>query len=109
MNFEETVIISVAFMVRSLCRPLTWIEERGPGLPRAKNISFHFDCCTLSQIPPSQRGSVGLFMQDLNFFSAKLSGQVTPEDLQREKDRILLTLQLAERIQRVCQSTFPAT
>lgn len=90
-------------------RPLTWIEERGPGLPRAKNIDFHFDCCTLTQIPPSPKGSVGLFMQDLNYFSAKLSGSVSPEDLQREKVRILFTLQLAERIQQACQTSFPRT
>ncbi|XP_073347151.1 biliverdin reductase A [Pagrus major] len=84
-------------------RPLTWIEERGTGLPRAKNISFRFDSCTLTQIPPAPRGAVGLFMQDLNHFSAKLTGQVNPEELQREKIRILHCLELAEKIQQLCQ------
>uniref|UniRef100_A0A4W6CV44 Biliverdin reductase A n=1 Tax=Lates calcarifer TaxID=8187 RepID=A0A4W6CV44_LATCA len=79
-------------------RPLTWIEERGPGLPRAKNINFQFESCTLTQIPPAPRGAVGLFMQDLIHFSAKLMGQVSPEELQREKIRILHCLELAEKI-----------
>ncbi|XP_036939449.1 biliverdin reductase A [Acanthopagrus latus] len=85
-------------------RPLTWIEERGPGLPRAKNINFLFDSCTMTQIPPAPRGAVGLFMQDLNHFSAKLTGQVNPEELHREKTRILHCLELAEKIQQLCQS-----
>ncbi|XP_074508298.1 biliverdin reductase A [Sebastes fasciatus] len=85
-------------------KPLTWIEERGPGLPRDKNINFRFDSCTLTEIPPAPRGAVGLFMQDLVNFSAKLEGQVSPEELQREKTRILHCFQLAERIQQLCQS-----
>lgn len=85
------------------CRPLTWIEERGPGLPRTKNINFQFDSYTLTQIPPAPKGSMGLFMQDLNYFSAKLAGQVSPEDLQREKVRILHCLKVAETIQEHCQ------
>ncbi|XP_034744489.1 biliverdin reductase A [Etheostoma cragini] len=93
-----------AKLLTSENRPLTWIEERGPDLPRAKNINFHFDSCTLTQIPPAPRAAVGLFMQDLIQFSAKLAGQVSPEELQREKTRILHCLQLAERIQQLCQS-----
>ncbi|XP_069581886.1 biliverdin reductase A [Brachyistius frenatus] len=85
-------------------RPLTWIEERQPDLPRAKNINFRFDSCTLTQIPPAPRGGVGLFMQDLVLFSAKLAGQVSPEELQRERARILHCLEVAERIREVCQS-----
>nr|XP_019955748.1 PREDICTED: biliverdin reductase A [Paralichthys olivaceus] len=85
-------------------RPLTWIEERGPGLPRAKNINFQFDSCTLTQTPPAPVGAVGLFMQDLIHFSAKLVGQVSPEELQREKVRILHCLELAQKIQQLCQS-----
>ncbi|KAM8851118.1 biliverdin reductase A isoform 2-T2 [Spinachia spinachia] len=82
-------------------RPLTWIEERGPGLPRSKNINFHFDSCTLTQIPPAPRGDVGLFMQDLVHFSAKLAGQVSAEQLHKEKTRVLHCLELAERIQQL--------
>ncbi|XP_075935284.1 biliverdin reductase A isoform X2 [Anarhichas minor] len=93
-----------ATLLTSDNRPLTWIEERGPGLPRAKNINFHFDCCTLTQIPPAPRGSVGLFMQDLIHFSAKLVGQVSAEELQRERTRVLHCLQLAERIRELCSS-----
>lgn len=85
-------------------RPLTWIEERGPGFPRAKNIDFHFDSRTLTRIPAAPRGTVGLFMQDLVQFSAKLLGQVSPEEVQKEKLRVLHCLELAERIRELCQS-----
>uniref|UniRef100_A0A4W6DI99 Biliverdin reductase A n=1 Tax=Lates calcarifer TaxID=8187 RepID=A0A4W6DI99_LATCA len=71
---------------------------------RAKNINFQFESCTLTQIPPAPRGAVGLFMQDLIHFSAKLMGQVSPEELQREKIRILHCLELAEKIQQLCQN-----
>lgn len=47
---------------------------------------------------------MGLFMQDLVHFSAKLAGQVSPEELQREKTRILHCLDLAEKIQTLCQA-----
>ncbi|XP_076018214.1 biliverdin reductase A [Genypterus blacodes] len=85
-------------------RPLTWIEERGPGLPRAKSVNFHFDSCTITELPAAPREAVGLFMQDLVLFSAKLAGQVSSEELLREKSRILHCLQLAERMQQLCQS-----
>ncbi|XP_022617551.1 biliverdin reductase A [Seriola dumerili] len=85
-------------------RPLTWIEERGPGLPRVKNINFKFDSCTLTQIPPAPRGTVGLFMQDLIHFSTKLAGHVGPGELQRERVRILHCLDLAGKIQQLCQN-----
>lgn len=85
-------------------RALTWIEERGPGLPRAKNINFRFDSFTLTEVPPpASRGAVGLFMQDLVLFATKLSGQVSPEETEREKSRILHCLSLAQRIQELCQ------
>ncbi|XP_047445129.1 biliverdin reductase A isoform X2 [Mugil cephalus] len=85
-------------------RPLTWIEERQPHLPRSKNIHFQFESCSLTQIPSVPRGKVGLFMQDLIHFSAKLVGQVIPDESQREKVRILHCLELADTIQQLCQS-----
>ncbi|XP_057714125.1 biliverdin reductase A [Corythoichthys intestinalis] len=84
-------------------KPLTWIEERGPGLQRAKNINFQFVSGSLTEIPPSPRGAVGLFMQDLIHFSAKLMGQVSQEELQKEKIRILHCSELADRIQQLCE------
>ncbi|XP_026230351.1 biliverdin reductase A isoform X2 [Anabas testudineus] len=100
---ENSYSKMTAKLLTSDNRPLTWIEERGPGLPRSKNINFQFDKCTMTQIPPAPRGTVGLFMQDLIYFSAKLAGQVSPEELQREKTRILHCLELADRIQSLCQ------
>lgn len=84
-------------------RRLTWIEERGPGLPRCKNIDFHMDSGVVSQMPAVARGAVGLFMQDLELFSGKLLGLTSPEDLHKERWRILHCLCLAENIQRHCQ------
>ncbi|KAM9791678.1 biliverdin reductase A isoform 2-T3 [Syngnathus typhle] len=84
-------------------KPLTWIEERAPGLPRAKNINFQFESGQLTEIPPTPRGAVGLFMQDLIHFSSKLMGQISPDDLQKEKIRVLHCLELAEKIQQLCQ------
>lgn len=84
-------------------RPLTWIEERGPGLPRAKNINFVFESGTLTAVPPAPRGGVGLFMQDLVHFASKLQGQVSADELQKEKKRILHCLELAQNIQQLCQ------
>lgn len=107
-TFEENPSNSYSKMTANLLtaddRPVTWIEERGPGLPRAKNINFRFDSFTLTEVPPpASRGAVGLFMQDLVSFAAKLSGQVSPEELEREKRRILHCLSLAQRIQELCQ------
>ncbi|KAM4623572.1 biliverdin reductase A [Polymixia lowei] len=83
-------------------RPLTWIEERGPGLPRTKNINFCFESGTITQMPSAPRGPVALFMQDLVLFSDKLAGRVLPDELQKERWRILHCLELAERIQQLC-------
>ncbi|KAM3604039.1 uncharacterized protein V6R79_005603 [Siganus canaliculatus] len=106
---EENVANSYCKMTASLLtsdsKPLTWIEERGPGLPRAKNVHFRLDCSTLTQIPSGPRGAVGLFMQDLVCFSAKLAGQVSPEELQRERTRVLHCLKLADSIQQLCQNS----
>lgn len=84
-------------------KPLTWIEERQPGLPRGKKINFQFDSCAMTELPPAPRGAVGLFMQDLVLFSDKLAGRASPEELQKEKSRILHCLEVAEKIQQVCQ------
>ncbi|XP_061746351.1 biliverdin reductase A [Nerophis ophidion] len=86
---------------------LTWTEERGPGLPRAKKIHFDFEGGSLTQIPPAAKGGAGLFMQDLLHFSSKLTGQVSPGELHAEKTRILHCLVLAERIQHLCQGSSP--
>ncbi|XP_070830740.1 biliverdin reductase A isoform X2 [Chaetodon trifascialis] len=84
-------------------KPLMWTEECGPGLPRGRNINFRFDSCTLTEIPSAPKGAVGLFMQDLIHFSAKLVGQVSSKELQKEKIRILHCLKLADRIKQFCQ------
>lgn len=107
-TFEENPSNSYSKMTANLLtaenRPLTWIEERGPGLPRAKNINFRFDSFTLTEVPPpASRGAVGLFMQDLVLFAAKLSGQVSSEEMEREKRRVLHCLSVAQRIQELCQ------
>lgn len=84
-------------------RPLTWIEERGPGMKRDKKINFCFTSGCLESLPEAPRSAVGPFMQDLVLFAKKLLGSVSKEELEAEKRRILLCLNLAEEIQRHCE------
>ena len=79
-------------------RPLTWVEERGPGLPRVKNVNFRFDTCEVTKLPAAAREPVGIFMQDMVMFAGKLLGQVPPEQLEAETRRVLHCLELADRI-----------
>ncbi|XP_053116313.1 biliverdin reductase A isoform X2 [Hemicordylus capensis] len=84
-------------------RPLTWIEERAPGMKRDKKINICFKSGCLESLPEAPRSAVGLFMQDLVLFAKKLLGQVSKEELAAEKRRILLCLNLAEEIQMHCE------
>ncbi|KAM9165704.1 biliverdin reductase A isoform 1-T1 [Pangshura tecta] len=84
-------------------KPLTWIEERGPGLRRDKKINFCFKSGCLENLPEAPRSAVGLFMQDQNLFAKKLLGQVSREELAAEKWRILRCLDLAEEIRQHCE------
>ncbi|KAG1924505.1 biliverdin reductase A, partial [Pimephales promelas] len=84
--------------------PLTWIEERGPGLGRVKRIDLHFTDGVISELPAGQREPVGLFMQDLVLFARKLQGDVSAAELQAERSRILHCLELADRMQQLSGS-----
>ncbi|XP_062337688.1 biliverdin reductase A [Osmerus eperlanus] len=87
-----------AHLLTSDNRPLTWVEERGPGLPRVKNVNFRFDTCQVTELPPAPREPVGIFMQDMVLFAGKLLGQVPPEQLEAETRRVLHCLELADCI-----------
>ncbi|XP_054420368.1 biliverdin reductase A isoform X2 [Pteronotus mesoamericanus] len=82
-------------------RPLTWIEEKGPGLQRNRHLSFHFKSGSLENVP-----NVGvnrnIFLKDQNIFVQKLLGQYSEMELAAEKKRILHCLWLAEEIQKCC-------
>ncbi|KAM9307621.1 biliverdin reductase A [Gastrophryne carolinensis] len=84
-------------------RPLTWIEERAPGLKRAKIVNFKFTTGLLDSLPPASRGSLGPFLLDQNLFAQKLLGQVSQEELAAEKKRILHCIDLAEKIKQLCK------
>ncbi|XP_030045860.1 biliverdin reductase A [Microcaecilia unicolor] len=84
-------------------RPLTWIEERGPAMKRAKQVNFHFSSGLLDSLPSTPQAAVGPFMQDQNLFSRKLLGQVSQEELAAEKKRILRCLDIAEEIRQLCE------
>nr|XP_056713739.1 biliverdin reductase A [Euleptes europaea] len=86
-------------------RPLTWIEERAPGMKRDKTINFCFKSGCLERLPEAPHAAVGLFMQDLILFAKKLLGQVSKEKLAAEKRRVLRCLDLAEEIQTHCEQT----
>ncbi|KAL0587894.1 Biliverdin reductase A [Plecturocebus cupreus] len=83
--------------------PLTWIEEKGPGLKRNRYLSFHFKSGSLENVP-----NVGInnniFLKDQNIFVQKLLGQFSEKELATEKKRILHCLGLAEEIQKYCCS-----
>ncbi|KAL2096994.1 hypothetical protein ACEWY4_006201 [Coilia grayii] len=86
-------------------KPITWIEERGPDLPRVKSINFRFDSCTMTELPSGTREPVGLFMQDMVLFAQKLTGQMPPAQAQAEQKRVLHCLELADRIRHLSQAT----
>ncbi|XP_053570523.1 biliverdin reductase A [Bombina bombina] len=84
-------------------RPLTWIEERAPGMKRGKKVHFTFTTGILETLPAPPRASIGPFMQDQILFARKLLGQVPREELAAEKKRILRCLDLAEAIRQQCK------
>ena len=79
--------------------PLTWTEEKTPGLKR--RLSFHFRSGSLENMP-----NVGInkniFLKDQNIFVQKLLGQFSEEELAAEKKCILHCLWLAGGIQKHC-------
>uniref|UniRef100_A0A8C4R0X7 Biliverdin reductase catalytic domain-containing protein n=1 Tax=Eptatretus burgeri TaxID=7764 RepID=A0A8C4R0X7_EPTBU len=60
-----------------LNKMLTWVEERRPGYIGAKRIQFQFvGGSSLDELPPTARGTEGLFFQDLHIFSSKLQAML---------------------------------
>ncbi|XP_075683170.1 biliverdin reductase A [Rhinoderma darwinii] len=102
-NIEEKYCKLTAHFTTTRNRPLTWIEERGPGSKREKKVKFTFKSGILDTLPPAPRAAVGPFMQDQNLFARKLLGQVSKEELAAEKKRIAHCIDLAEKIKRHCQ------
>ncbi|XP_053409410.1 biliverdin reductase A isoform X3 [Nycticebus coucang] len=82
-------------------RPLTWIEEKGPGLKRNRYLSFHFKSGALENVP-NVGVNKNIFLKDQNIFVQKLLGQFPEKELAAEKKRILHCLALAEEIQKSC-------
>uniref|UniRef100_A0A8C6HK08 Biliverdin reductase A n=2 Tax=Mus spicilegus TaxID=10103 RepID=A0A8C6HK08_MUSSI len=81
--------------------PLSWIEEKGPGLKRNRHISIHFKSGSLEEVP-NVGVNKNIFLKDQDIFIQKLLGQVSAEDLAAEKKRIMHCLGLASDIQRLC-------
>ncbi|NP_001070069.1 biliverdin reductase A [Danio rerio] len=102
---ENKYMKMTAHLLTQQHKPLTWIEERGPGLGRAKHVEFRFQDVTITELPAGQREPVGLFMQDLLLFCRKLQGEVSAAELQAERNRILHCLELADRIQQITENT----
>ncbi|XP_037362894.1 biliverdin reductase A [Talpa occidentalis] len=82
-------------------RPLTWIEEKGPGLKRNRHLSFHFKSGSLENMPKVGVNK-NIFLKDQDIFVQKLLGKFSEKELVAEKKRILHCLGLAEEIQRNC-------
>ncbi|XP_040821046.1 biliverdin reductase A [Ochotona curzoniae] len=85
-------------------RPLSWIEEKGPGLKRNRHISFHFKSGSLENVPHVGVNK-NIFLNDQNIFVQKLLGQISEMELAAEKKRILHCLGLAEEIQKSCRQS----
>ncbi|XP_055057302.2 biliverdin reductase A [Misgurnus anguillicaudatus] len=102
---ENKYMKMTAHLLTQQQKPLTWIEERGPGLGRTKHVNFRFQDVTITELPAGQREPVGLFMQDMVLFGRKLQGDVTAAELQTEKNRILHCLKLADRIHALCENS----
>lgn len=83
------------------CSPLTWIEEKGPGLKRNRHLSFHFKSGSLENVP-NVGDNRNIFLKDQTIFVQKLLGQISEVELAAEKKRILHCLWLAEEIQKCC-------
>ncbi|KAL4826912.1 hypothetical protein H8958_012801, partial [Nasalis larvatus] len=83
--------------------PLSWIEEKGPGLKRNRYLSFHFKSGSLENVP-NVGVNKNIFLKDQNIFVQKLLGQFSEKELAAEKKRILHCLGLAEEIQKYCCS-----
>ncbi|XP_036280460.1 biliverdin reductase A isoform X1 [Pipistrellus kuhlii] len=82
-------------------RPLTWIEEKGPGLKRNRHLSFHFTSGSLEDVP-HVGDNKNIFLKDQTIFVQKLLGQISEAELAAEKKRILHCLWLADEIQKRC-------
>ncbi|TEA31019.1 hypothetical protein DBR06_SOUSAS9610068, partial [Sousa chinensis] len=82
--------------------PLTWIEEKAPGLKRNRHLSFHFKSGSLENMP-NVGVNKNIFLKDQNIFVQKLLGQFSEEELAAEKKRILHCLWLAGEIQKHCR------
>nr|XP_021512753.1 AP-4 complex subunit epsilon-1 isoform X2 [Meriones unguiculatus] len=81
---------------------LSWIEERGPGFKRNRYLNFQFKSGSLENVP-SAGVNKNIFLKDQDIFVQKLLGQVSAEDLDAEKKRILHCLGLADNIRKLCR------
>ncbi|KAM6157204.1 biliverdin reductase A [Erethizon dorsatum] len=97
---EQYMKMTVSLETENKC-PLSWIEEKGPGLKRNRYLSFHFKSGSLENVP-NVGVNKNIFLKDQNVFVQKLLGRVSEKELAAEKKRILHCLALAEEIQKLC-------
>ncbi|XP_051708883.1 biliverdin reductase A isoform X1 [Oryctolagus cuniculus] len=97
---DQYMKMTVHLETESKC-PLSWIEEKGPGLKRNRYLSFHFKSGSLENLP-NVGANKDIFLKDQSIFVQKLLGRVSGKELAAEKKRILHCLGLAEEIQKAC-------
>ncbi|XP_020013286.1 biliverdin reductase A isoform X2 [Castor canadensis] len=100
---DQYMKMTVHLETKNKC-PLSWIEEKGPGLKRNRYLSFHFKSGSLENVP-NVGVNKNIFLKDQNIFVQKLLGQVPEKELAAERKRILHCLALAEEIQKHCRPT----
>ncbi|XP_006898662.1 PREDICTED: biliverdin reductase A-like [Elephantulus edwardii] len=99
---EDQYMKMTVYLETESKHPLTWTEEKGPGLKRNRYLSFHFKSGSLENVP-NVGVNKNIFLKDQNIFVQKLLGQFSEEELAVEKKRILHCLGLAEEIQKHCR------
>nr|XP_044991389.1 biliverdin reductase A isoform X2 [Jaculus jaculus] len=98
---DQYMKMTVQLETKNKC-PLSWIEEKGPGLKRNRYLSFHFKSGSLDSVP-NVAVNKNIFLKDQELFVQKLLGQVSEKDLAAERRRILHCLGLAEGIRQLCR------
>ena len=91
-------------MYRYLGVYLLWEEEQ--GVPRFKRrVYFKMEKGEVDSLPPPMgREGKSLWLLDFESFAAKVRGQVSVEELEREKNVVIHIHQLSEEIETVCRN-----
>jgi len=101
----QHVIMQAAFEPKDTAGVyLLWEEEQ--GVPRFKRrVYFKMEKGEIDSLPPPMgREGKSLWLLDFESFAAKVRGDVSVEEIERQKEVVLHIHQLSEEIENVCRS-----